>query len=262
MNNPARIDVTKSHVLSRKAWIAICSAFAIGLVLFVLNALTKAPHVDEGDLGSAAMSLLDRGHFSFPMAYYYLSNARSEYLLPPFYFGTLAGWFTIFGRSYVAYRLFHACFWLLLIAAWTQVSSRITRSTAAIVLSALLLALNYDLINLGISRYDIVCAALNAAALAAYVSLRETRFTLAVFATNTCLALSAITHPNAMFGLLGCVMLVIGSGDWRRIRLSHVALALLPYAVAFGAWSLMIDGGIMMSIHCFIIVFYTYSVSR
>jgi len=239
---PARIDAKQSQVLSGRARIAIGIAFAIGLVLFVLSALTKAPHVDEGDLGSAALSLLDNGHFAFPMAYYYLANARTEYLLPPFYFGTLAGWFEIVGRSYAAYRLFHACFWILLVAAWTQVSSRISRTTSAVVIAALLLALNYDLINLGISRYDIVCAALNAAALAAYLRLRATRFTLAVVASNTFLALSAITHPNAMFGLLGCAMLVIGSGDWRRIKLRHVALGLLPYAVAFGAWALIIDG--------------------
>ena len=227
---------------SGRARTTIIAAVLIGLVLFVINALTKAPHVDEGDLASAAAALLDTGHFAFPMSYYYMPGARTEYFVPPLYYGTLAGWLSIFGRSIVAYRLFHVCFWALLVVAWTQISAKLGRSRAVVVIAAVLLALNYDLINLGISRYDVACAALNAAAIAAFLTFRESRFTIAVLAANVFLALSAITHPNAIFGLLGCALFVVGSGDWRRIRVRHVALGLLPYALAFGGWALIVDG--------------------
>lgn len=222
--------------------ITVVLALALGLTLFVLHALTKAPHVDEGDLASAGLSLLNTGHSAFPMSYYYKPGFRSEYLAPPFYYATLAGWFAVFGTSLTAYRLFHACSWFLVVACCAQLSARVSRVKSAAVIAAVLLALNYDLINLGISRYDIVCAGLNTAAVAAYIGWRATRFTLAVVAANACLALSAITHPNALVGLVGWVMLVVGSGDWRRVRLRHAVLGALPYVVAFGLWALMIDG--------------------
>jgi hypothetical protein len=217
-------------------------ALLAGLALMIAHALTKMPHVDEGDLGSAAVSILDRGHMAFPFSYYYLPSFRDDYLLPPFYFYTLAGWFALVGRTIETFRAFHVLWWLALTLCWISVVRSASRSASATVIGAVLLALNYDTINLGVSRYDIVTAALNAAAIAAYLAWRRDHFTRAIVVANACLALAAITHPHAIFGLLTCGLIFAWTGDWRRVRPRHAALALLPYAVAFGTWALLIDG--------------------
>ena len=65
-----------------------------GIALAIAHALTKLPYADEGDLASAAASLLDRGRIAFPMSYRYAASVRQEYfLLPPFYPASLAAWF-------------------------------------------------------------------------------------------------------------------------------------------------------------------------
>jgi hypothetical protein len=58
--------------------------------------------------------------------------------------------------------------------------------------------------------------------------------------SNSCLALSALTHPYAILGLCGCLAIAGGYGDWRRVGVRSVIVALAPYAVAFGGWALLI----------------------
>ena len=229
--------------VSPRLRIWIWALLLAGIALITAHALTKQPHTDEGDLASAATSLLDRGRVAFPMSYEYGPTVRDVYYLaPPFYPAALAAWFTPFGRSLVSYRLFHVAWALLLVVSWMRVVRLGTTTAVSLAIAAALLGLNYDIVNLGVSRYDIVCAALNAAALAAYASWRVDRFGRAVFVANGLLALSALTHPYALFGLIGCLALFLAGGDWRRLRPSHVLLAIVPYAVAFGAWAAMIGG--------------------
>ena len=221
----------------------IWTILLVGLALLTAHALTKQPHTDEGDLASASTSLLDRGRVAFPMSYEYGPTVRDVYYLaPPFYPAALAAWFTPFGRSLFAYRLFHVAWVLLLVVSWMRVVRLGSTTAVSLAIGAGLLALNYDIVNLGVSRYDIVCAALNGAALAAYATWRADRLGRAIFVSNCLLALSALTHPYALFGLIGCLTLFLVSGDWRRLRLSHVLLAMVPYVLAFGAWAAMIGG--------------------
>jgi 4-amino-4-deoxy-L-arabinose transferase-like glycosyltransferase len=228
-----------SAALRRWIWAILLA----GLALLAAHALTKQPHTDEGDLASTATSLLDRGRIAFPMSYDYGPTVRDVYYLaPPFYPAALAAWFAPFGRSLVSYRLFHVAWVLLLVVSWMRVVRRGSTTGVSLAFAAGLLAFNYDILNLGVSRYDIVCAALNAAAMAAYLTWRANRFGRAIVVANVCLALSALTHPYAVFGLLGCLALVLAYGDWRRLRVRHVLLGLAPYVVAFGAWIVMIGG--------------------
>jgi hypothetical protein len=200
------------------------------------------PHSDEGELASAAVSLLDRGHSAFTMSYNYPPSWRQETFLPPFYPATVALWFAGVGRSIEAYRLFHVAWFLLLVASYVKIVGTASATRVATPIAAALLGLNYDLINLSVSRYDIVCAALNAAAMAAYAALRPKRFSVAIILSNSFLALSALTHPYAIFGLIGCIALAVACGDWHRMRLVHAAVALVPYLAGFSWWAFLIGG--------------------
>jgi len=222
-------------------WLAL-GALCVGLLFAAMHALTKIPHSDEGDLASTAISLLDAGRIAFPISYAYLPSIRHEYFLPPFYPSSLALWFEMFGRTIESYRLFHVAWLAVLVVAWTASVRAAAGVAVAMPIAALLLALNYDLINLSVSRSDVVCASLNATAIGLYATLRLNRFGLAVFLSNCFLAFSAITHPNALFGLVGCGAIFVAGRDWQRIRARHLALALLPYTMTFGAWATIIDG--------------------
>lgn len=238
-----RADARPGLAASDRTRVATIVLLLLAVALMVAHALTKIPHVDEGDLASAATSLLDRGNVAFPMSYAYGPLVRDAYfLLPPFYPAAVAGWFTAFGRSLDAYRLFHVAWIVLLVVSWTRLARAGTTSRVVVPITVALLGLNYDIINLGISRYDIVCAALNASAMASYAAWRAERFDRAVLVANCFLALSALTHPFALFGLIGCLALFVAHRDWRVLRVRHVALALAPYAVGFGAWILSMRG--------------------
>ena len=227
----------------RRTRLLAIALLLLGVALAVAHALTKLPHADEGDIASAAASLLDRGRIAFPMAYAYGASVRDAYYIaPPFYPAALAAWFAPFGRSLESYRLFHVLWFTILVVSWMQLTRLSTTTRVAVPIAAALLALSYDLINLGVTRYDVTCAALNGAAMASYLTLRSKRFSLAVFVANSCLALAACTHPLAILGLVGCLALFITHKDWRQIRPIHVVLAILPYVVAFGIWILMIGG--------------------
>src|SRR2546425_13202081 len=70
------------HSIRMWTWVLLLA----GIALTSAHALTKVPHGDEGDLASAAASLLDRGRIAFPMEYAYLPSMRQQiYLSPPFY---------------------------------------------------------------------------------------------------------------------------------------------------------------------------------
>lgn len=240
---PAGAGVTTAGRPSPALRLWIWTLLLVAIALITAHALTKQPHTDEGDLASAATSLLDRGHVAFPMSYEYGPTVRDVYYLaPPFYPAALAAWFTPFGRSLVSYRLFHVAWALLLVVSWMRMVRLGSTTAVSLAIAAGLLGLNYDIVNLGVSRYDIVCAALNGAALAAYATWRADRFGRAILVANGLLALSALTHPYALFGLIGCLALFLASGDWRRLRPAHVLLAIAPYVVAFGAWAAMIGG--------------------
>lgn len=216
-------------------------ALLLGLALMVAHALTKIPHVDEGDLASAAVSLLERSRIAFPMSWHYPVSIREHYYSAPFYYWVLAAWFKVGGSSIESYRLFHVAWYVLLVLAWARVARGASTARFVVPIAVAAIALNYDVINLSVSRYDIVCAALNAAAMGSYVALRERRLVLAIFVANLCLACSAITHPYAIFGLVGCIALLVATGDLRRLRLPHVLAGLAPYALAFGLWALTIS---------------------
>jgi hypothetical protein len=57
--------------------------------------------------------------------------------------------------------------------------------------------------------------------------------------SQTLLMLAGMTHPISLGGFVGLLFLTLYF-DWRKVRLKHVAVAVLPYAVGGAAWGLFI----------------------
>ena len=55
------------------------AAVVVGVLLATAHALTKIPHADEGDLASAAVSLLERSRIAFTMNWGYPQSIREHY---------------------------------------------------------------------------------------------------------------------------------------------------------------------------------------
>ena len=161
------------------------------------------------------------------------------YATMPLYFVVLAGWFTAFGTSFESMRLLSVAWGVALVGAWYVVGREVGRGRTAGLLTAVLVGLNYDVVNAASARYDVMAAALGTLGLAAYLLLRERRLTLAIVASQALVCAACLTHPFGVFG--GAGVLIFGLVlDARRLRPRHLLAAAAPYVVELGLWGLYI----------------------
>lgn len=218
-------------------------AMAVLLVFVALAiplALTRAPHTDEGHFASAAATFASEGRLAMPMWTEWIATLDERmYATMPAYFVLLGGWFKAFGVSFASMRLFSVMWGVVLVCAWYAIGRRAGGTRLAALLVMTFVALNYDVVNAATARYDIMAAALNAAAIASYLVLRERRLGAAVVVSQALVGLAFLTHPYGVFGGVG--VLIFGLAlDLRRLRWRHLGLAVLPYAIEFGAWGIYI----------------------
>ena len=86
---------------------------------------------------------------------------------------------------------------------------------------------------------DMMAAALGTSAIASYLLLRGSRPRIAILASHTLAAASIWTHPCGLLFAALLVLLILYL-DRHRLRASDLALALVPYVVAAGLWSIYI----------------------
>jgi hypothetical protein len=204
-------------------------------------AVVKAPHEDEGAFASAAVALAAEGQLKMPMwANWIPSLERTMFITMPLYFVQLAGWASLFGSSLYLLRFDSVLWGLVLVWSWYGMLRRLSVGHPAVpILGLVFIAGNYDVMNLTSARYDPMVAGLNAAGMFAYVYWRQDSVRRAVLASNICLALAAVTHPYALFGIVGVAILFL-TLDRAHCSLRLLLWAALPYAVTLGAWGLYI----------------------
>ncbi len=96
------------------------------------------------------------------------------------------------------------------------------------------------MVNLTSGRYNVMAAALIAAAMAGYFSFREKRLTAAVLLANACVA-AAVVDPTLMApsaGWLSCWSSPFT--DRARFHPRLLVVAALPYLLALAAWGAFI----------------------
>jgi hypothetical protein len=210
------------------------------LVLALLLAATRPPQSDEGHFANAGAALATQGRFVMPMWTTWISTLDQRvYSNMPLYFVTLGAWFKAFGVSWMTFRALSVLFGLIMVTSLLATVRSITRERTAFVAALVFVALNYDLVNLSSARYDVMTAALSWAGIASYLGLRERSLDKAVLVANTLLAAACMTHPFAVFGMVGLATFALVL-DRRAIRPRHIALAAAPYLVALAAWGVYI----------------------
>ena len=217
--------------------IVCCVVVTVYIGLALALAATRPPQTDEGHFANAAAAIAFQGRFVMPMWTEWIKSLDQRvYSNMPLYFLVLGGWFKFFGVSWLSMRAMSIVFGIILIVSFTSVARSISRDCSTMVVTFLLLALNYDIINLTSARYDIMSAGLSAAALAVYLKTREKSFEGALLGAGSLQAAAFMTHPYGAFGVLGLVIFVI-TLDFKRLRARHIALAALPFFVAAAAWA-------------------------
>ena len=209
------------------------------LALSIGTAHALRPWVDEGWHGAPAWSLAYRGYMGTPsFVEPELKDVdRYTYWIMPLYPVIQAGWYRIFTFSLGSMRALSVVGGLVGLVAWTLVFRRLTGDTIGALLFMALMACDYTCLTAaGTGRPDVMAFAFQAAAFATYLYWRDKNLSLAILISQTFVVASGLTHPNGgMLSFLGVLWLVIYF-DRARIRVAHVALAAVPYAVGSLGW--------------------------
>jgi hypothetical protein len=217
--------------------------------LAISTALTKAPWCDEGWFASPAWNLAYKGFMGTtvldPGSGTPVLNTRTRldgidrhtYWVMPLYLLAEAGWIKLAGFGLMRLRMLSAILALLALVSWWVVFSEISENRYTALLGTALLAADNTFIWSAVDiRMDMMCLALGASGLAAYLLLRRRSLPWALFTANALLAASGLTHPNGFLHVLAlaCMLPIYDRG---RLRWSYLLVSGIPYVVALAAWA-------------------------
>jgi hypothetical protein len=223
------------------AVVVVFCALGTGLVF------TKRPWCDEGWFADITYNLVRHGAMfqtvldphGFIFSPYVKAIDRYTYWVLPNYILSQAAWCSLAGFSLQSFRMTSVFWGSVAICSWYFVVARLTCNATVAVVAAAVLALDQNFVTAASTgRMDMMCAALNLTAAALYLRLRS-RFHVAVFTSCCVLAVALLTHPNAVFGAI-LLMLIVLAYDRERICWRTIGIAAVPFLVAVGAWGLYV----------------------
>jgi 4-amino-4-deoxy-L-arabinose transferase-like glycosyltransferase len=226
----------------------VCFITLVYVGLAIAHALTMRPWCDEGWFSNPAENLLSTGRMETSVldttASWRQVNLqgidRHTYWVMPLYLLAQAAWYRITDFSLVSMRLLSVLWGLVALLSWYVILKRLSGSTTVVLLALALLAVDFQFLLTAVNgRMDMMTFALETAALAAYLSLRERRFAAAVLVSQTLAAAGLFTHPMGALGVVGLAFVSLYC-DRKRVRFVHIATAALPYIVGAAGWGLYI----------------------
>lgn len=222
---------------------------ALYLGLGLTNVFTKAPWCDEAWFGSPAYNLayhgfmgttvLDPGSSTWKNVKLTGIDVHTYWVMPlSLVFNAAA--FRVFGFSILPMRLLSMAWGLATLFAWGVILWKLTGQRALTLAGVGLIAIDFHfLAQAADGRMDVMVVALGWSGVAAYLLLRERRFTVAVALSQTMAVLACLAHPNGLVLLLilACTTLYL---DRKRVRIRTVPIAATPYLALGAAWVLYI----------------------
>jgi hypothetical protein len=165
-----------------------------------------------------------------------LHTDRHVYWCMPMYLMLEAGWSHLVGFGLVQLRLLSGVWGLLLLGAWYLVLRTLLENRHLALLATSLLACDTVLIQYSsVGRMDVMCCALGITSWAAYLRLRRRNLSLAVCSAVALLVAAFLTHPNAIFGICGFLVL-FAYFDRRQVSFRLIGWALVPVVVGLAGW--------------------------
>jgi 4-amino-4-deoxy-L-arabinose transferase-like glycosyltransferase len=219
----------------------LLSILALFTLLCVSTILTLKPWCDEGYEAGAAMNLVNHGYLGVPSIEMvspesYPGVDRHWYWQVPLYPVALAGWYVVTGQGIYQQRFFTLVQALVLLISVFILMRRMTQPAWLGTATVGVLSLDYFFMQRAADgRYDMLCASLGFAGLAAYMWLRERSSFLAVLAGSAGIVASVMTHPiGILFGFQ--YLYLIWRYDWPRFRWRWLVAAALPPLIAAALW--------------------------
>jgi len=230
----------------RRPWRwAVAGAVLAFVVLSVMSSLTKRPWSDEGWFANAPLTLVTKGWMGTTVIEqaghpFMKEMDRYTYWVMPLHLLLQAAWYKLFGFSLLTMRSISLVFGLVALASWFFIMKALSRSNEVAALTVVLLALDYNFtMSSSFGRFDMMCAALGAAGIAAYLAWRERNLTYALLLANCFVVASGMTHHLGLLGLFGLIFFAL-LFDRKSLRWRHLFVSLIPYVLAAGAWSFYI----------------------
>lgn len=222
----------------RTRWI-IPVLLVVFVALCVGTSLTKRPWSDEGWFAGAGYNLAFHGKpgtLVLEPRGYREGIDKYTYWTAPLYYPLQAGWYRLVGFSLFSMRTLSTVFGVILIVSVFFFTRALFKDDAVAMLTAALLSFDYVVVMGGsFGRMDIICTAFGWAALGAYFLLREKNFPLALFASQTLVVLSGLTHFLGIIYFFAFWFIVVYF-DRSKLSLRAVLLSFTPYIVGAIAW--------------------------
>ena len=225
--------------------VAIASVIVLYLALAIGRTVTDSPGCDEGWFASPALNLATKGHMGTTVVEETNLTMTTgihqyTYWIMPLNVLTQAAWYKAFGFGLFSMRSISIIFGLLALAAWLSIMQSLSGDKKVILLALALIALDFAFIrSASTGRMDMMSAALNFTAFAAFLRLRNRHLTLAILVSQCLVVASGLTHPNGFLGFIGLAFLTLYF-DRRSIKWRHILIATAPYAVGFVAYGLYV----------------------
>lgn len=226
-----------------RGYLALClTALVLYAVLAIGLSLSRAPICDEGWYADPAVSLITTGRMGSPViegAGTTLQDiAHYTYWVMPLHAVVAAPWYLLFGISLVSTRMLSVAAGLVALPCWFYVIGKITGDRSIALIALLLMAVDSNILILASTgRSDLLSAAFGAAALAAYLSLREDHLHWALFSGHACAVASGLTHPQGGLIAVPSLLLLQFYYDRHRLRWRQIVPIALPYLIGAAGWS-------------------------
>jgi Dolichyl-phosphate-mannose-protein mannosyltransferase len=234
---------------NNKRFYLIIAFFVAGLyaALAISVSLTKPPEIDEGWFASPALNLITSGSMgttvlepSGTLTSKLQGINQHTYWVMPLHLLAQAGWYEVFGFSLFSMRMLSIAWGLVALLSWFLIMKALSKNPRLALLAFAFIALDFIFVmHASLGRMDMMCAALGFAAFAAYLSLRERNFMLAVLLSQSLVAASLFTHPNGVMAGAGLLFLTLYY-DRARVKWRHAFVAAIPYLIAAAGWGLYI----------------------
>ena len=224
--------------------LALCGILVVFLLLSLATARTAAVLSTEAWFADPAYNLLHHGCLCTTIieskGFWLAGVDRHTYWILPLHALLQTVWYRVFGFSLWSLRGMSMAAGVLLLVAWFLIIRRLAGARTAL-LALLLIAVDWRVVQASArGRMDMLCAALGAAALAVYLTLRERHLMGAILAGNTLLAASCLTHPCGILWI-PCMAAMLWQEEPARARWRLFTIAAVPCVIAAGLYGMYIS---------------------
>ncbi len=230
--------------LNSRATGLLACLIAIWMVIAAGVAATRTPWSNEAWAANPAVTLAEHGYLGTTIleskGTWLRGVDHHMYWMMPLHSLVQAAWYRTVGFGLIRQRLLSIGFGALALVAWFVIIRNLTGQPLIALLAVGLIGFERNfLAAAGNGRMDMMAAALGTCAIASYLLFRGSRPRIAILASHTLAAASIWTHPCGLLFAALLVLLILYL-DRHRLRVSDLALALVPYVVAAGLWSIYI----------------------